>query len=67
MTNGETKLVLRCARSQEQFDNIMGETYCRNDSERIIYLQQLFGINAPDAKNRHEQYILLAKEIMTPV
>lgn len=66
MTHGETKLILECAKNQIQFDNVMAETYCRTDSEKINYLQNLFGISLPETatKNRHEQYIELAEMIM---
>ena len=66
MTNMETKLTLKACRSFEEFDNIMDQTWCKTDSDKIEYLMQLFNVEVVHATNdnKRDDYIALAHTIM---
>ena len=66
MTNMETKLALQMCKSFSDFDTIMNQTWCKTDSDKIEYLQQMFDVSVVHATddNRHTDYVAIANAIM---
>ena len=66
MTNMETKYALKRCKNFAEVDDILNQTYCKSDSDKIEYLGMLFNMDVTKTHvtDRHEDYVIMVQSIL---
>ena len=67
MTNSDTKTLIESAKTFEQADNALNQTWCKTDADKLEYLRQIFPERFNGefrADNPHEEYVSFIMSII---
>ena len=63
LTHGDIHTMLTNCTNSRQVDEVLNKTYCKNDADKVEYLQTMFNLPR-DRRDSHSKYHTIVRSII---